>query len=64
MQAAVLTLLAQGRPNRKIAHCHPISLASVHTHAGQILAKMGVHSRVRAALLAVGIESRGEAEED
>jgi DNA-binding CsgD family transcriptional regulator len=60
----VLDLLAQGLSDQKIARRLFISLATVRTHVGSILSKLGVHSRVQAALLAHGLKlEEGSGEE-
>jgi DNA-binding NarL/FixJ family response regulator len=49
----VLTLIAQGRANKRIALELGISEKTVKTHVGHVLAKLGVTDRTQAALLAV-----------
>jgi two-component system, NarL family, response regulator LiaR len=49
----VLTLIAQGRSNKRIALELGISEKTVKTHVGHVLAKLGVTDRTQAALLAV-----------
>jgi two-component system, NarL family, response regulator LiaR len=49
----VLTLIAQGRSNKRIAYELEISEKTVKTHVGHLLAKLGVTDRTQAALLAV-----------
>ena len=49
----VLTLIAQGRANKRIALELGISEKTVKTHVGHVLAKLGVSDRTQAALLAV-----------
>ena len=54
-EAKVLRLMALGMSNREISKFLFISFATVRTHVGRILSKLGVHSRVQAALLAHGL---------
>ena len=49
----VLTLIAEGRANKRIALELGISEKTVKTHVGHVLAKLGVTDRTQAALLAV-----------
>jgi two-component system, NarL family, response regulator LiaR len=49
----VLTLIARGRANKRIALELGISEKTVKTHVGHLLAKLGVTDRTQAALLAV-----------
>lgn len=49
----VLALVAQGRANQQIATDLAISERTARTHVSSILAKLGLHSRTQAALLAV-----------
>jgi DNA-binding NarL/FixJ family response regulator len=49
----VLTLIAHGRSNKRIAFELGISEKTVKTHVGHVLAKLGVTDRTQAALLAV-----------
>ncbi len=49
----VLTLIARGRSNKRIAFELGISEKTVKTHVGHVLAKLGVADRTQAALLAV-----------
>jgi DNA-binding CsgD family transcriptional regulator len=44
----VLRLLAEGRSNPEIAETLFISRATARTHVGNVLAKLGVHSRAEA----------------
>ena len=53
-EAEVLALLARGLSDRQIARRRFVSPATVHTHVSRVLAKLGVSSRVQAALLARG----------
>jgi DNA-binding NarL/FixJ family response regulator len=48
----VLALLAQGLPNKTIAHRLTISEHTVKFHVGAILAKLGAASRTEAVMLA------------
>jgi NarL family two-component system response regulator LiaR len=49
----VLTLIAHGRSNKRIAAELGISEKTVKAHVGHLLAKLGVADRTQAALLAV-----------
>ncbi len=49
----VLTLVAEGRSNREIAAILWISEKTVEKHVGQILEKLGVSTRIEAAIWAV-----------
>src|SRR5262245_35338819 len=49
----VLTLLASGLPNREIARRLKISVITVKTHVRHVLRKLGVETRLQAALLAI-----------
>jgi two-component system, NarL family, response regulator LiaR len=49
----VLTLIARGRSNKRIALELQISEKTVKTHVGHLLAKLGVTDRTQAAVLAV-----------
>jgi NarL family two-component system response regulator LiaR len=49
----VLTLIANGRSNKRIAFELGISEKTVKTHVGHVFAKLGVTDRTQAALLAV-----------
>ena len=49
----VLTLIAGGRSNKRIALELGISEKTVKTHVGHVLAKLGVTDRTQAAVLAV-----------
>jgi len=49
----VLTLIARGHPNKRIAFELEISEKTVKAHVGHLLAKLGVADRTQAALLAV-----------
>ncbi len=65
-QASVLASLAQGFSDRAIAERHAISLATVRSHITQVLLKLGVESRLQAALIAArfGVECRLDREGD
>lgn len=54
-QGSVLASLVEGLSARAIAERHAISLATVRSHIGQILSKLGVESRLQAALLAARV---------
>ena len=49
----MLTLIAQGRSNKRIALELGISEKTVKTHVGHVLAKLDVTDRTQAAVLAV-----------
>jgi DNA-binding NarL/FixJ family response regulator len=49
----VLRLIVAGNTNHKIGHALQISQKTVEKHVGAILNKLGVHSRVDAAVMAV-----------
>jgi DNA-binding NarL/FixJ family response regulator len=49
----VLDLLARGYSNRRIAEACYLSLNTVRTHVQNVLVKLGVHSKLEAAALAV-----------
>ena len=49
----VLALLARGYSNRRIAEAYFLSLNTVRTHVQNVLVKLGVHSKLEAAALAV-----------
>jgi len=51
-QAAVLMSLTQGCSDRAIADRHSVSIATVRSHLSKVLSKLGVESRLQAALLA------------
>src|SRR5215216_6711313 len=50
----ILDLLARGYSNRRIADACYLSLNTVRTHVQNVLVKLGVHSKLEAATLAVG----------
>jgi DNA-binding NarL/FixJ family response regulator len=49
----ILGLLARGYSNRRIAEASYLSLNTVRTHVQNVLVKLGVHSKLEAAALAV-----------
>jgi len=49
----VLTLIANGRSNKRIALELGISEKTVKAHVGHVLSKLGVTDRTQAAVLAV-----------
>jgi DNA-binding NarL/FixJ family response regulator len=49
----VLAMLARGWSNRRIAETCFLSLNTVRTHVQNVLVKLGVHSKLEAAALAV-----------
>jgi DNA-binding NarL/FixJ family response regulator len=49
----ILALIASGSSNREIARALTISERTARTHASHVLKKLGVASRVQAALWAV-----------
>ena len=49
----VLALLVRGYSNRRIADACLLSLNTVRTHVQNVLVKLGVHSKLEAAALAV-----------
>jgi DNA-binding NarL/FixJ family response regulator len=49
----ILALLARGHSNRRIAEGCRLSLNTVRTHVQNVLVKLGVHSKLEAAALAV-----------
>jgi DNA-binding NarL/FixJ family response regulator len=59
-EVEVLRLLVEGRSNRQIAEQLFISGKTVSVHVSNILAKLGVHSRLQAAARAreLGLDHR------
>lgn len=53
-ESEVVALLVQGTPSRAIAAKLGISVNTVRTHVQNIMAKLGVHSRLEAAGVAAG----------
>jgi len=49
----ILTLLARGYSNRRIAESCYLSINTVRTHVQNVLIKLGVHSKLEAVALAV-----------
>jgi DNA-binding NarL/FixJ family response regulator len=50
----ILALLVRGYSNRRIAESCHLSVNTVRTHVQNVLVKLGVHSKLEAAALAVG----------
>jgi DNA-binding CsgD family transcriptional regulator/tetratricopeptide (TPR) repeat protein len=59
----VLAEIAEGRSNQQIAHRMFISEKTVSVHVSHILSKLGVRSRVQAALLSRGVEAWDDRQE-
>jgi DNA-binding NarL/FixJ family response regulator len=59
----VLQLISLGLSDREIGKRLFVSRETVHTHSGRIFSKLGVSSRVQAALLARGHRVETEDEE-
>src|SRR6185503_15469088 len=57
----VMTLLSDGRTNREIAECLFISEKTASVHVTHILDKLGVSSRVEAALAAAAFQRSEDA---
>ena len=49
----VLALLGRGYGNRRIAEICNLSLNTVRTHVQNVLVKLGIHSKLEAAAIAV-----------
>ena len=49
----ILAMLARGYSNRRIADASVLSLNTVRTHVQNVLVKLGVHSKLEAAAMAV-----------
>ena len=62
----ILTLVASGYSNRRIAEASYLSLNTVRTHVQNVLVKLGVHSKLEAAALAVrqGLVPAGDGRDD
>jgi two-component system NarL family response regulator len=58
----ILTLLARGYSNRRIAESCYLSINTVRTHVQNVLIKLGVHSKLEAVALAVqqGLVAAGD----
>ena len=58
----ILTLLARGYSNRRIAESCYLSINTVRTHVQNVLIKLGVHSKLEAVALAVqrGLVTAGD----
>jgi DNA-binding CsgD family transcriptional regulator len=63
-ETEILALLSLGLSDRKIARRRFVSLTTVHTHMRRILSKLGVYSRVQAALMARGLRPEMDSGED
>jgi DNA-binding CsgD family transcriptional regulator len=63
-EKGILGLVALGLSDREIGHRLFISRPTVRSHLGRILDKMGVHSRVQAALMAHGFKPEIDSSED
>lgn len=63
-QASVLVSLTRGLSDRAIAEQHAISLATVRSHLGQVLSKLGVESRLQAALLVARSDVFGTSDDE
>jgi DNA-binding CsgD family transcriptional regulator len=63
-ETQVLNLISVGLSDREIGRRLFVSLATVHTHVVRILDKLGVRSRVQAALLAHGHKSQAEPDDE
>jgi DNA-binding NarL/FixJ family response regulator len=49
----VLQLVAEGRTNSEIATVLDVSIKTVQFHRGQLMRKLGVHSAVKLAAVAI-----------
>src|SRR5262245_28056626 len=63
-EAQVLSLLSMGLSDRKIAGRLFVSLTTIHSHVAHILDKLGVSSRLQAALLAHGLKIQPDSDEE
>jgi len=65
-ETEILSLLAEGQSNKAIARNLGISDGTVKLHVKAILRKLGVHSRVEAAVMAVemGLRQRNNAQQE
>jgi two-component system nitrate/nitrite response regulator NarL len=50
----IVALLVRGYSNRRIAESCQLSVNTVRTHVQNLLVKLGVHSKLEAAALAMG----------
>jgi len=62
----ILVLVTRGYSNRRIAEVSYLSLNTVRTHVQNVLVKLGVHSKLEAAALAVrqGLVPAGDGRDD
>ncbi|MFI0819328.1 response regulator [Streptomyces sp. NPDC021098] len=62
-EAEILQLMAEGLTNQRIAEVLTVSLETVKTHVGNVLAKLGAGNRTQAVILAfeAGLAPRGQA---
>jgi DNA-binding CsgD family transcriptional regulator len=57
-ETAVLRLISHGLSEQAIARRLCVSRATIHAHTARLYAKLRVHSRVQAALVALGLRPR------
>jgi DNA-binding CsgD family transcriptional regulator/PAS domain-containing protein len=63
-ETRVLSLISLGLSDREITQRLFVSIPTVHSHVGRIFDKLGVHSRVQAALLAHGLKFKAAFEDE